>query len=345
MTPDERLTMKKASLLILGSLISVITNLDAAQFTLDTQKIAVSGLSSGGYMANQFHLAHSKWVDKVGIIAAGPYYCANNSIKEALEKCVTKRSIDIDKNLTIQAELYSKNAEIDPLEEVSNSKVWILRGKKDKTIASEVTDALFTQYQNWLGQEQLRYINDRPFGHNFPTLENGKECEESTSPFIGNCNYDAAGEMLNFLYGPLLPRTSQATGELISVDQQQLGGSAAKSLAKEGYVYIPKTCQQGEICQVHINFHGCQQNQETIGLTYITENGLNNWADSNQLVIVYPQTKNSMFMPLNPKGCWDWWGYTGSAYATKAGSQIMAVKNIVNSLSKYIEIVNNNDEQ
>lgn len=336
--------MKKARLLILGSLLSGTANLGAAELILDLEKVAVSGLSSGGYMANQFHVAHSKWVDKVGIIAAGPYYCANNSIKEALEKCVTKRANDINKELTIQAELYSKNAEIDPLEELSNSKVWILRGNKDKTIALGVTEALFTQYQNWLGQEQLRYINDRPFGHNFPTLKNGKECEESTSPFIGNCNYDAAGEMLNFLYGALMPRTAEATGELISFDQQELGGDAAKSLATKGYVYIPKTCQQGEICQVHINFHGCQQNHETIGLEYMNENGINNWADTNHLVIVYPQTKNSMFMPLNPKGCWDWWGYTGSAYATKAGSQIMAVKNIVSSLSKHIKM-ENNDEQ
>lgn len=336
--------MKKARLLILGSLLSGTANLGAAELILDLEKVAVSGLSSGGYMANQFHVAHSKWVDKVGIIAAGPYYCANNSIKEALEKCVTKRANDINKELTIQAELYSKNAEIDPLEELSNSKVWILRGNKDKTIALGVTEALFTQYQNWLGQEQLRYINDRPFGHNFPTLKNGKECEESTSPFIGNCNYDAAGEMLNFLYGALMPRTAEATGELISFDQQELGGDAAKSLATKGYVYIPKTCQQGEICQVHINFHGCQQNHETIGLEYMNENGINNWADTNHLVIVYPQTKNSMFMPLNPKGCWDWWGYTGSAYATKAGSQIMAVKNIVSSLSRHIKM-ENNDEQ
>jgi hypothetical protein len=39
-------------------------------------------------------------------------------------------------------------------------------------------------------------------------------------------------------------------------------------------------------------------------------------------------------MPLNPQGCWDWWGYTGEDYANNQGQQIKAVKNIIHALAK-----------
>ncbi|MEP0357329.1 prolyl oligopeptidase family serine peptidase [Paraglaciecola sp.] len=330
--------MKKTTLLILGSLTSVITNLDATPLTLDTQKIAVSGLSSGGYMANQFHIAHSKWVDKVGIMAAGPYYCANNSIKEALEKCVNKSTENTDKDLHRQANIYAKNGDIDPLENIANSKVWLLRGNKDTTIAPAVSKALFTQYKNWLNEDQLKFVTDQPFGHHFPTLANGTKCHVSEAPFIGNCNYDGAGEMLNYLYDSLAPRVTKTTGKLQQFDQHNLGGDSAQSLAKNGFAYIPSTCLQGEMCKVHIHFHGCQQNEETIGTQYVTQNGINNWADNNHLIVIYPQTKNSMFMPLNPQGCWDWWGYTDKKYATKKGQQVKAIKNMVNSFAAKIKL-------
>ena len=55
---------------------------------------------------------------------------------------------------------------------------------------------------------------------------------------------------------------------------------------------------------------------------------------------IYPQTTartglafGSMKMILNPKGCWDWVGYTGPAYATKAGVQMAAIKAMVDRLT------------
>ena len=114
-----------------------------------------------------------------------------------------------------------------------------------------------------------------------------------------------------------------------------MGGDAAGSLADTGYVYIPQSCQQGETCKLHISFHGCNQNAKAVGTAYAEQSGLNNWADSNNLLILYPQTKSSMMLPLNPQGCWDWWGYTGDDYATRDGEQIKAVAQIARSLAQY----------
>ncbi|MGS2721626.1 extracellular catalytic domain type 2 short-chain-length polyhydroxyalkanoate depolymerase [Paraglaciecola aestuariivivens] len=300
---------------------------------LKTNTISVSGLSSGGYMANQLHLAFSDWINRVGIIAAGPYYCAQNSIKTALEQCVNKSNETL-KQQSITAPLaFEVSGQIAPLSNLKHSRVWLLRGTKDKKIHPIVTNALHNQYANWVAPENMQYIQDKPFAHHFPTLNDGQPCTTSASPFLGQCDYDAAGEMLNFLFQGIATRTDQPKGKVLEFNQQQLGGEAAESLAELGYAYVPQSCLEGESCEVHVNFHGCQQNAETIGQAYINHNGLNNWADNNHLVILYPQTKNSMFMPLNPQGCWDWWGYTGDNYATKEGPQVKAIKQMVLALN------------
>jgi len=310
----------------------------AKNLNLDLTKVGVSGLSSGGYMANQFHIAHSDWVDKVGIVAAGPYYCAQNSIKTALAQCVNKSTDATSQNLTIQGKAYENQHKIANLDNLKNSKVWLLKGTKDTTIHADVSQALYAQYLMWVSPKKVQYVSHKPFAHHVPTLTYGTNCDVSESPFIGNCDYDAAGNMLSFLYSGLEPRTTQPQGKLVAVNQQTLGGEQATSLADKGYVYIPKSCQAGESCQLHISFHGCQQNEQTVGSQFVEHNGLNNWADTNHLVVLYPQTKNSMFMPLNPQGCWDWWGYTGSDYATQNGQQIKAVKQIAESLTQKLDI-------
>lgn len=329
--------MKKTTIILIGYLLVSSGQAFANKLNLDMSKIGVSGLSSGGYMANQFHIAHSDWVNKVGIIAAGPYYCAQNSIKTALAQCVNKSTDATNQNLTLQAKAYENQHKIAALENLKNSKVWLFRGKHDSKIHTDVTTALQKQYLLWMAESQLKYVTQKPFEHHLPTLAYGSKCDVSESPFIGNCDYDAAGSMLNFLYPNLQPRNAQPQGTLVSIDQHSLGGEQASSLSEQGYVYIPKTCQAGESCQLHISFHGCQQNVQTVGTQYVKNNGINNWADSNHMVVLYPQTKNSMFMPLNPQGCWDWWGYTGSEYANQDGQQIRAVKNIAESLTHNLD--------
>jgi poly(3-hydroxybutyrate) depolymerase len=330
--------MKNLTILLLTCLLINNSQADAKKLNLDLTKIGVSGLSSGGYMANQFHIAHSDWVDKVGIIAAGPYYCAQNSIKTALAQCVNKSTDATSNNLTQQANAFESQHKIATLDNLKNSNVWLLRGTKDSKIHADVTQALHEQYLMWMAPKNVEFINQQPFAHHFPTLTTGSKCDVSESPFIGHCDYDAAGEMLSFLHSTLQPRNAVPQGKLVLVDQQALGGEQASSLAEQGYMYIPKSCQAGERCQLHISFHGCQQNAQTVGNQFVENNGLNNWADTNQLVVLYPQTKNSMFMPLNPQGCWDWWGYTDSDYATQNGQQIKAVKQIAQSLTQVLDI-------
>jgi len=47
--------------------------------------------------------------------------------------------------------------------------------------------------------------------------------------------------------------------------------------------------------------------------------------------VLFPQIEPS-YVPLNPNGCWDWWGYEGDDYALRAGAQIAAVRAMIDAL-------------
>jgi poly(3-hydroxybutyrate) depolymerase len=54
----------------------------------EASNVTVSGVSSGGYMAVQMHVAHSSFVKGAAAIAAGPYYCAQASLMTAQFNCM-----------------------------------------------------------------------------------------------------------------------------------------------------------------------------------------------------------------------------------------------------------------
>ena len=53
-------------------------------------------------------------------------------------------------------------------------------------------------------------------------------------------------------------------------------------------MYVPKVCEEGQKCAVHISFHGCSQNFDQIGLEFVKNSGLNEIAEANNLIILYP---------------------------------------------------------
>ncbi|MGP9801121.1 extracellular catalytic domain type 2 short-chain-length polyhydroxyalkanoate depolymerase [Rheinheimera sp. NSM] len=298
--------------------------------------ITLSGLSSGAYFAGQYHLAFAEQVEGVAMLAGGPVYCAQNSLGLALEHCFNKAASQPDLssiNQYLQAQRAA--AKLAPLSAVAGDKVWIFHGSKDATVHPKLALALHSQYQQWLKPENLVLINNRAFGHTFPTGGSyTTSCELSEPPFLAACDYDAAGELLTHLLGKLQPAGTDAAGSLLQINQHQLSAAAKATLAETGYLYVPQSCADGQPCRLHVSFHGCKQNAQTVGEAYVSGSGLNNYADTNQLVILYPQTRASSISPFNPNACWDWWGYTGADYATKDGLQLQAVHQLVQALRR-----------
>jgi poly(3-hydroxybutyrate) depolymerase len=148
---------------------------------------------------------------------------------------------------------------------------------------------------------------------------------------VVDCDYDQAGDLLSHIYGALKQASSQTTGDYVTFSQEPFIAGMNTGLASEGVVYVPRACRTQGGCSVHVAFHGCAQNRQTVGETFITSTGFARWADTNNLIVLYPQVATTA---LNPQGCWDWWGYTGHDYLTRSAPQIVAIHKMLEELQR-----------
>jgi len=207
-----------------------------------------------------------------------------------------------------------------------------------------VMDRLAAFYAEWLAPVAIRFVKVPDAGHAMISIADpqANACSSQQTPFINRCgDLDPAGEMLAHLLGPLQPATSAAQGETLIFDQRPFveGKPIDAGLADEAYVYVPPLCRSTP-CRLHVAFHGCRQSAAQIGRRFVDGAGYNAWADSNRLIVLYPQTLPRYGLTIgswtwlnNPLGCWDWWGYSGSDYLTRTGLQIKAVRAMIDRLA------------
>jgi poly(3-hydroxybutyrate) depolymerase len=306
-------------------------------YAADLGALTVSGLSSGGYMAGQFHIAHSSTVRGAGMLAAGPYYCAQGSSWSAYYRCTTPgyfTPLPKVEDLKAQLDKFAREGGIDATANLAGAPVWLFSGTKDHTVEEPVVAAAERLYA-LLGAKPV-FVKDRPAGHGMATLGAGNACGSSESPFINGCEYDAAGQLLHHLTGSPQPAAATASGGVIAFDQRPFadGNAHAIGMADEGYAYVPAACET-QSCRVHVAFHGCRQNAGAVGERFVREAGYNRWADTNAFVVLYPQAiKRYSPLVFNPRGCWDWWGYTGAEYHTQRAPQIRAVMAMLDRLAQ-----------
>lgn len=313
----------------------------------DLRDLTVSGVSSGGYMAVQFEVAHAKLVRGAGVIAGGPYDCAEGSIALALTACMWPSSwapLPSLAELRGRAEALSRSGSIDPTEHLREHRVWLLSGGKDEIVKTRVVDRLAAFYAEWLPPAAIRYINPPDAAHAMISVADPQAdaCDSMQSPYINRCgDLDPAGEMLTHMLGPLQPPDATAQGEMLQFEQGDFvdGKAIDAGLADEAYVYVPRDCRNTS-CRIHVAFHGCRQSSAQIGRRFVDGTGYNRWADSNRIIVLYPQTVPRYGLAIgswkwmsNPLACWDWWGYSGRTYPTRDGVQIRAVRAMLERLA------------
>ena len=288
------------------------------------QRITVSGISSGGHMAVQTHVALSDRIGGVATVAGGPYHCAEGSVTTALGRCLSGENLDV-------AGLVSHTRDAAAAGHIAgvpdDSNVWIFHSPKDSVVSQTVSVGLLDFYRAFVPQERIRFVDDVEAAHGWPTVDSGGDCLTFGGDFINACGYDTAGELLGHLYDALQPAGNAANdGALLSIELADYF-DAGSGLADAGYIYVPNSCRASEdSCRFHLAFHGCRQGDEFIEDRFALNAGLNEWASTNQIVILYPQIESSL---MNPQGCWDWWGYTGSNYDTRNGKQIAGINAII----------------
>lgn len=298
----------------------------------DARQSSVSGLSSGAFMAAQYQVAYSASVVGAGVVAGGPYYCAQGSLPGTVA-CMAGPPPQ-PAQLLASAKQFAAAGRIDPLADLAKRRVYLFSGTQDNTVHTPVVDAAASFFQlAGVPAAQIAYQKQLPAGHAQITPAYGNDCGATASPYINHCTwqgqgYDQAGLILQHIYGSLQAKASALTGRIVRFNQKPYA-AVGSSLADEGFVYVPRACAEGEACKVHIALHGCQQYASKVGDAFYAHAGYNNWADSNRILVLYPQTTTSA---ANPQGCWDWFGYTGPAYAWKSGLQMRALKAMADRL-------------
>jgi hypothetical protein len=226
---------------------------------------------------------------------------------------------------------------IDPVGNIRGQPVYLWSGTQDKTVHPRQMADLQTQYLR--RGANVRFDNTFPAAHGWESPEAELDCGTAGSPFMVRCSangtvYDSVRTWLTMFLGRLNPRNDgNLQGSLLAFDQTEFGASPNVSMAQTGSVFIPRSCAEGRSCGFVLALHGCQQQAAKIGGRWVTQAGINEWADTNGLVVVYPDTiASSAPGPTNPNACFDWWGYSNQVdpnYAIKAGQQMSVLMAMV----------------
>ena len=322
----------------------------------------MSGFSSGGFFAVQMQVAFSSIIKGAGIVAGGPYHCAAEHL---LMYCMASSysSLFVDKTASGLLKTLSLSGITDQLDDVhhmKHHKVYIISGSLDFIITRSVVNELYRYYVtdgHLVDKENVIYNTQLSAGHTFPTnfdAPGNSLCSITGSPFVSNCAFDGAGAILKHIYGanlsdPVVTYPHSVTntyGDWITFNQTEFTSESLNSigLADEGYVYVPKSCQSNtttKYCRLHIVFHGCSQSYSTVGDRFMRNTGYDRWANTNHLIILFPQTKIDNVPHLttfngwlnNLNGCWDWLGFYGDDFATKKGAQMRAIKKMIDRIA------------
>ncbi|XP_064405963.1 poly(3-hydroxybutyrate) depolymerase-like [Halichondria panicea] len=299
-----------------------------APYNVDKALLSVSGLSSGGFFAVQFHVAFSATIMGAGIVAGGPFFCAQDNLDIALSACTkSPELISVDKLIAITYTT-ALGGTIDKPSHLSSDRVYLFSGSLDSIVNPGVMKKLAQYYSSFVTKGDVYSMFSIPAEHAMVTDNYGHNCSVFSSPFINNCHFPLAYDILNQIYQDVQPADHSLANpsNLMEFDQSEFFADlpGAVDMDSTGFIYVPTKCQNKTVvCRLHAVFHGCRQGRKYVSNEYALHAGYNAVAELNNIILLYPQATNSTY---NPKGCWDWWGYTSTAYSSKLGPQIAGVK-------------------
>jgi poly(3-hydroxybutyrate) depolymerase len=308
-------------------------------------QISVSGISSGAFMAVQFQTAYSDVVTGAGVIAGGPPLCASSfpfipNSQAAVTLCMAPlgRTGPNPKEILSKVNELASKGSIASLKNFEHARIYAFSGTQDHVVKQSVVDVTVRFFElAGVKPGNIKYVNNLAAGHAILTDSPlDTPCGTTREPFINNCGYKQAFELLDWINGGTLHKPSSTPlGTLHAFDQKTFDPQGGAMLGPVGYVYVPQACEN-ESCRIHVAFHGCYQNHTKLGNRFASGAGYNEVADTNNFIVLYPQVGES---PRNPLGCWDFWGYSDQTNAnnpdfySRNAPQMAAVKRMIDQLT------------
>ena len=214
----------------------------------------------------------------------------------------------------------------------SRDRIYLFTGTSDHTVApSIVKDAGEFYAKLGVPEANIKLVSTVPAGHAFVTDDEGSACEVSGEPYVVDCHYDQAGELLKHIYGNLATarrEPERRLRQLRSAPVRRRRGQRrprrdGRRLRSEGL------SRKSGLPGPHRLSRLCAESREPSAIRSSRSSGFARWADTNRFIVLFPQVAAS---PINPQGCWDWWGYTGPQYLTRDAPQIAAVNRMLDAL-------------
>jgi len=264
--------------------------------------VTVSGLSSGGYMAGQFHVGFSATLAGAAVLAGGPYGCSRGSVAGAMYNCSCPANPDALARLRNQipgagcavlapgalavfadSALAANRAEIDDPAHLARQRVWLFSGGRDEVVRPALVDALEAFYRRQgVDPARLHREHVAEAAHGLPAPGAPVACSRTASPYLTRCpdpaapgEEDAPGKLLAWLYSPVpgqplqAPVPPRAAGLHRFSQQPYRQAGRFDGLDDSGWLYVPAACEAGQpaaaSCRLHVVFHGCGQGQRASG--------------------------------------------------------------------------------
>ncbi|WP_460428489.1 poly(3-hydroxybutyrate) depolymerase [Azotobacter armeniacus] len=190
-----------------------------------------------------------------------------------------------------------------PLENLKDDHIYIFSGTRDKTGTPPVVNQTREFFKS-IGVPEASIKYDKSAD---------TSCPQAQPPFINDYDFEQPTVMLNQIYPGLKPPAGYLSSATIAFDQSEFidwDYTSMSSMSNTAYAYVPTACQTGKSRPIHMVFHGCEQGAKVIGDKYYAQTDYNQMAEANDLIMLYPQVQPSSASPLNPEGCWDFWGYS-----------------------------------
>lgn len=180
----------------------------------------------------------------------------------------------------------------------------------------------------------LTLVENKTFGW-LNTLENvAQGCNERSWPWIKNCGIDAPQIVLSDAIPSFI--NIRAPKDIVDdsfyIFNQTMFAVIGSGLEEQdGFIYIPDSCEHKN-CHIHFHYIHCMKfpGISTSKIKYdrywhARFSGLNEFAESNNIIVVYPQIASTGINPPNPRACFDYYGFTDHRYNFPTAPQIESI--------------------
>jgi hypothetical protein len=181
-----------------------------------------------------------------------------------------------------------------------NDKIYILKQNLDIVVVPGVADKTIEFYNHYTATANIKNISINA-EHSWVTDNWRSNCTYLGFLYINNCGVDVAGDSLKHVFGEMNPRNLNINPKdnIVQFDQSHytIVHPLLISMANIGYLYIPKSCYSNK-CKLLIFFTGCGMDNIDDPDAFDERTGYNYWADTNNIVILFPQMRKTVLSPM-----------------------------------------------